>query len=127
MEARAKSILVVDDDPDIRRALTEILNEEGYSSVSACNGVEALSLLRSGRSMALVVLDLMMPVMDGYAFLLERRRDATLAHIPIIAITADANCGQHKLDVAAVVKKPFSLTHLFSKIEACLASAPPAG
>lgn len=116
-----KSILVVDDDPAIRSALTEILNDEGYRSLSAANGVEALSLLRSNHPTALVVLDLMMPVMDGYGFLAEQRRDPALAHIPVVAITADTRGRQQKLDVAAVVFKPFSLAQLLSKIEACLA------
>jgi CheY-like chemotaxis protein len=126
VSGRGKSILVVDDDPSIRRALTEILNDEGYSSSSAGNGFEALSLLRSDHSTALVVLDLMMPVMDGYGFLAEQKRDPALANIPVVAITADIMGRTQELDVAAVVAKPFSLAQLLSKIEACLSPVPAA-
>ena len=114
-------ILVVDDDPDIRQTLTEILVDEGYAALTAGDGVEALSLLRSDRPPALVVLDLTMPVMDGFEFLAEQRRDAAVAGIPVVVITAGVKRRSEDLGVAAVLAKPFSVAELLSNIEACLA------
>lgn len=115
------TILVVDDDPDIRQTLTEILVDEGYAALTAGDGIEALSLLRSARSAALVVLDLTMPVMDGFEFLAEQRRDVALAGIPVVVITAGVKRRSEDLGVAAVLAKPFAVAELLSNIEACLA------
>jgi CheY-like chemotaxis protein len=115
--------LVVDDDPDIRQTLTEILVDEGYAACTAGDGIEALSILRSDRPTALVVLDLTMPVMDGHQFLAEQRRDVALAGIPVVVITAGVKRRSEDLGVAAVIAKPFSVAELLSKIEACLAPA----
>jgi CheY-like chemotaxis protein len=124
MSAHAKRILVVDDDAQIRSALTEMLDDEGYASLSASNGAEALSLLRSHHSIGLVLLDLMMPVMNGHEFLAEQRRDPALADIPVVAISADIGGLRQKLQATAVLSKPFSCAQLLSKIEACLALLP---
>lgn len=75
-------VLVVEDEPAARVGMEQILNLAGYAAVSACNGQEALDLLRSGVPASVIVLDLMMPVMDGWAFRREQRRDPTLSHIP---------------------------------------------
>ena len=88
-EPETKSILVVDDDADIRHSLTEILVDEGYAALTAGNGSEALSLIRANHPPSLIVLDLMMPIMDGYEFLAEQQRDGELAHIPVVVVTAD--------------------------------------
>ena len=75
----ARSVLVVEDDIDIREALTGLLSEEGYA-VSACaNGLEALKHLRAGRHADVILLDLMMPVMDGWQFRVLQKRDPELA------------------------------------------------
>jgi CheY-like chemotaxis protein len=123
MGALGLKILVVDDDPDIRHTLTEILVDEGYAALTAANGLEALSLMRSAAAPALVVLDLMMPIMDGYEFLAEQRRDPALARIPVVVITAGVKRRSEDLGVAAVIAKPFSVADLLAKIETCLASA----
>jgi CheY-like chemotaxis protein len=77
----AHTIMVVDDD-DIRDALGEVLRTTGHEVVTAANGHEALELLRNGVSVCLVLLDLMMPVMDGYRFLEAQREDPDLSSIP---------------------------------------------
>jgi len=81
-------ILVVDDDPGAVDALTDILESEGYAVSSARNGQEALDYLRSSPPPAVIMLDLMMPVMNGRQFLEEQKKDPKLAHIPVVVMTA---------------------------------------
>jgi CheY-like chemotaxis protein len=80
-------ILVVDDDPDFRSALTDILSDEGYPLLQAANGREAFELLVSHRP-RLMLVDLMMPVMSGLEFLQKVRRDQVLKTIPVIVMTS---------------------------------------
>ncbi|NTU79074.1 MAG: response regulator [Chloroflexales bacterium] len=83
-------ILVVDDDAAIREALTSVLEEEGYQVQSAANGREALEILRAGGDLpSLILLDLMMPVMSGWDFRAAQQADPSLAHIPVIVLSAD--------------------------------------
>ena len=83
------TVLVVDDDDDIRDAVREVLKEEGYRTVGASNGAEALQLLRSSRERPqLILLDLMMPVKDGWDFLLDIDDDPDLHGIPVALMSA---------------------------------------
>jgi CheY-like chemotaxis protein len=75
IDTRVKRILVVDDDPDIRETITELLQEEGYVVTAAAHGGEALSALRADPTVGLILLDLMMPIMDGWQFRNEQRQD----------------------------------------------------
>ena len=89
MPARRTTILVVEDDPDVREALLEIVAMEGYPVLSAAHGQEALSLLDSGRlplEKGALLLDLMMPVMDGWR-LMEVLRERGVA-LPVIVLSA---------------------------------------
>ena len=82
-------VMVVEDDSEIREALLEILEENGCDAVGAVNGERALAYLRSTDSLpCLILLDLMMPVMDGHEFRQCQHEDATLARIPVIVMTA---------------------------------------
>jgi len=81
-------VLIVDDDPVTRQALALLLNAEGYVVAEAADGAAALAKLRSGRPPQLVLLDLMMPVMDGWRFLAERQHLPALAAIPVLVLTA---------------------------------------
>lgn len=82
-------LLVVDDDEDICEILKLVLEEEGYSVITASDGAQALGLLRTGQvSPALIILDLMMPVLDGWRFWDARQLDPTLLQIPVIVLTA---------------------------------------
>lgn len=83
-----KTILIVDDDPDIRETLGEFLGYEDYAAVTASNGREALERLREGSKPCVVLLDLMMPVLDGFEFLEIRQQDPALAAVPVIVISA---------------------------------------
>jgi CheY-like chemotaxis protein len=82
------SIMVVDDDPAVREIVGEILSEEGYEVIELANGRAALDCLRSGARPDLILLDLMMPVLDGWHFRREQLLDPTLARIPVVAMTA---------------------------------------
>jgi CheY-like chemotaxis protein len=110
------TILVVDDDADIREVLSEVLVENGYRALTAANGVEALHLLRNGSRPCMVLLDLMMPVMDGYIFLEQCKREPSLCGIPIAVITAGRQIEWDRLEGAEVVAKPIRLPHLMSII-----------
>jgi CheY-like chemotaxis protein len=110
-------ILVVDDDADIREVLSEVLMENGHEVVTASNGREALQLLREGLLPCMVFLDLMMPVMDGYLFMEERRSDPVLFAIPVAIITAGRQVDFDRLDGAMVVPKPLRLPVLMSVVQ----------
>jgi CheY-like chemotaxis protein len=110
-------ILVVDDDADIREVLSEVLTEAGHAVVTASNGLEGLEVLRRGRTPCLVLLDLMMPVMDGYVFIETQRRDPSLASIPVAVITAGRQIEHERLGNAELLPKPIRLPHLLSLIE----------
>jgi CheY-like chemotaxis protein len=110
-------ILVVDDDADIREVLSEVLAENGHDVVTASNGREALDLLRRGLLPCMVFLDLMMPVMDGYVFMEERKIDPALSAIPVAVITAGRQVDFDRLDGATVVPKPLRLPVLMSVID----------
>jgi CheY-like chemotaxis protein len=113
----SQKILVVDDDADIREVLSEVLIESGHEVMTASNGLEALHILRNGWAPCLVLLDLMMPVMDGYLFLAERNSDPVLARIPITVITAGRQVDVARLEGATLVAKPIRLPALLSIID----------
>jgi CheY-like chemotaxis protein len=118
-------ILVVDDDVDIRESLVELLQAEGYVAVGAANGQEALGLLRSRRA-SVILLDLMMPVMDGFQFRREQLDDPALSQIPVVVVSAGGGCEQAALDMGVLgcVKKPLDVPRLLRMIRsACAAVA----
>lgn len=81
-------MLVVEDDDTIRESLCELLELEGFDVVAAANGREALDAVRAGSRPCAVLLDLFMPVMDGWQFLAEIERDDRLADLEITVVTA---------------------------------------
>ena len=83
-----RSILVVEDDLAIRDSLKSALQEEGFDAVTAANGCEALEVLRAGERPSAILLDLMMPVMDGWDFRQEQVADPALRDIPVLIVTA---------------------------------------
>lgn len=111
---RVKWILIVDDDPDVREVLQQFLTLEGYEVSTATNGREALERLHHGQPPGLILLDLMMPEMDGFAFRVEQRNDPVLAPIPVVIITAvhDAKRSAAKLGISEWMTKPVEFDQL---------------
>jgi two-component system response regulator MprA len=88
---RAIRVLIVDDDRDVREILGELLVDEGFKVEAAWNGETALARLEAGFRPDVIVLDLMMPVMDGLTFRAVQRQHTALADIPVIGLTAFPN------------------------------------
>ena len=111
------SVLVVDDDFDARNLLALALSVEGYAVMSATNGAEALAVARRHRP-GVILLDLAMPVMDGFAFREEQLRDPVLADIPVICVSGRHDAGQatRNLKFAGCVAKPFALDEIVLRV-----------
>lgn len=107
-------ILVVDDDESIREALQQLLELEGYPARTAESGPEALAMLRSGGA-GLVLLDLMMPVMNGWEVLDAMRADRDLASIPVVVVTAFGR-NLERLAELEVLRKPMEIDQLLEVV-----------
>ena len=111
-------ILIVDDDASIRSLLTRyVASDSRLTPIEASNGAEALKVLRGHRDVAAIVLDLRMPVMDGWAFRREQRADPALSHIPVIVVSGADTQRFHELDAAATFEKPVPLAKLLGAIQ----------
>jgi CheY-like chemotaxis protein len=116
----AHRILVVEDDELIRDSLVEFLDEQGYQAMGANDGLDALDKLRAGDPHpCVIVLDLMMPNMDGKAFREEQLRDPELSPIPVIVLSAyhDVAKSARELDVAHFLAKPLKLPALLQLVQ----------
>jgi CheY-like chemotaxis protein len=122
--SNTRSILIVDDDVDIRETLADFLEDEGYSVGAAANGREALAYLREHLSTSVVLLDLMMPVMDGFKFRAEQKNDPELASIPVVVMTARGPMEPGAIDVQDIVPKPMKLDTLLGAIQRAIESPP---
>lgn len=110
--ATNRTVLVVDDDSGVRELLTRSLSFEGFDVMEAANGQDALAQLRTGRRPGVIVLDLRMPVMDGWAFRVAQRADPRIARIPVVILSgADAHRFQ-EIEAVAALEKPVSLSQL---------------
>jgi CheY-like chemotaxis protein len=120
-ERPCQGILLIEDDADLMHIEAQLLRDEGYQVTAAANGQEALDILRapSERLPCLILLDLMMPVMDGWQFRAEQVRDPRLAMIPVVIVTAGGRTAekQARLDVAASLKKPVTLMQLLDTVQ----------
>ncbi len=112
---RASAVLVVDDDPAIREMCQAVLETEGYQVMLAADGQQALRHLRAS-PVTLVLMDLMMPVMDGLEACRAIRADAQLQHIPVVIMSAAGSGRIEKQGLTecatAMVTKPFSIETL---------------
>jgi CheY-like chemotaxis protein len=110
-----RTVLVVDDDSDIRELLQEVLRSEGYGVIAAENGRVALEHLRSGAPLpALVILDLMMPVMNGWELLDQLRADPELRALAVMVISGS---GTPMPDGARrLLRKPFEMRRLLDLV-----------
>jgi two-component system cell cycle sensor histidine kinase/response regulator CckA len=121
--APREQILLVEDDRSIRAALQGILEDEGYAVTTAENGRQALERLRSAAAPALIVLDLRMPVMDGWEFRAAQKSDPALARIPVLAVSADGSAKAAAIDAEAYLRKPLSTEALLNTIGRILGEA----
>ena len=103
-----ETILVVDDDPEIRESLSELLYHRGYSVLQAENGRRALDVLKTvpPRTPCIVVLDLAMPVLDGHQFLQYRAEDPRLRHIPVVVLSGNPRPIHPLEGIEAYLQKP---------------------
>jgi CheY-like chemotaxis protein len=106
------TVLIVEDDMDTREMLGRFLELEGYKVETAENGKRALERLGSGVGACVILLDLMMPVMDGWQFRQEQIRDASLADIPVIVVSAAGRERLERIHANAYLSKPVDLDEL---------------
>jgi CheY-like chemotaxis protein len=107
--AKPKRLLIVEDSVDLQALLSRLFSSEGFSLLHAENGQEALDILRNSSELpSAILLDIMMPVMDGFEFLEARAKDPRIAAIPVVAMSADANSQNRskQLQANAFVQKP---------------------
>jgi CheY-like chemotaxis protein len=117
--AVSRFILLVEDDEDIRTDVQEMLEISGYPTVTATDGADALRKLEGSPQPALIVLDLMMPVMDGWQLRQALREQPALAEIPIVVLSGAAGVHHEARELGAVgyFTKPFSMRSLLETIE----------
>jgi len=122
-----RPILVVEDDPDVRDALRLVLEQAGYGVVCAAEGREALDRLRDCAP-SLILLDLMLPVMDGFEFRVQQLQDPAIAGIPVIVFSCGADIQEKvaPMRVAACLRKPVDVDALLDLIRVLAGAHPPA-
>ena len=120
-EAPAR-ILLVDDDADVREALVENLEQASYEVACASDGEEALKYLRLNPPPAAILLDLFMPVMDGWEFLKRVTGDSRLAAVPVVVVTAAGEHWGYPVPPALIVRKPVDLDRLILVLRGAIKS-----
>ena len=113
---KCQCILIVEDEKDIRENLKMLLELEGYKVFTAVNGDDGLRVLRTMERPCLILLDLMMPVMDGMEFLKEKRHEDAIAQIPVCIVSGVAEKPDMK-GVSGFVKKPIDLEILLNFVK----------
>ncbi|MBL8950946.1 MAG: hybrid sensor histidine kinase/response regulator [Myxococcaceae bacterium] len=115
-------VLLVEDDPALRELTTEVLLERGYQVVARSNGRDALDYLHTAPSRpALILTDLVMPAMDGRAFIGAVKSDARLAHIPIVVLSGSPELAvDRNLGIAGYLHKPFESEQLCEELRAAI-------
>lgn len=110
------TVFIVEDDVDTREMLGRFLELEGYRVESAANGKVALERLDAGAPVCVILLDLMMPVMDGWQFRREQVQHAALADIPVIVVSAAGRDRIQQIDANAYLSKPVDLDELLERV-----------
>ena len=126
----AARILVVDDDRDIRECLHEALEDCGYAVVEAVDGLDALEQIRATNDLPnLILLDLMMPRMNGVEFRAEMAKEARLNGVPVLVLTADvhARAKAEAMGVDGYLVKPVRLRELYDVVAKLVAGSKPGG
>jgi len=109
-------LLIVDDDPELRQSAVDALSDAGYDTAVAGNGWEALAATQGPQVPQLILLDLMMPDMNGWQFREAQQRDARIRDIPLVVITASRDLVNHPIDADGVLLKPFGLNDLLGQV-----------
>jgi CheY-like chemotaxis protein len=110
---------VVDDDADIRESITDVLEMRGYRVRTAVNGQQALDILRAGERPCVILLDLMMPVLNGWEFRAEQTRDEQLATVPVVIISGDGSTSQKAatMGISQYLRKPLELSVMLEVVK----------
>ncbi|HXJ23917.1 MAG TPA: response regulator [Polyangia bacterium] len=119
--SQTEYILLVDDDPDLRQCLVDILEDEGFVTQTAGTGREALALLQSPHLPSLILLDLMMPELNGWQFYERQQSDPRLAPIPVLVVTANRGTSAGIPPGSDVLWKPFSAESVLNKVHGLIA------
>jgi CheY-like chemotaxis protein len=125
MPAAGHNILVVEDDSTLRNAMGDLLGEEGIAATRAENGQVGLDLLRAGARPCLVLLDLQMPVVDGFTFRRRQLEDPRIAGIPVVVMTGQPGRAREaeRLGVALTMSKPVAPSRVLGVVEQYCAHA----
>jgi len=113
-----RQVLIVEDDADTRETLEEIFRDSGVCAAGAANGLEALTYLRSHPGTPVILLDLVMPVMDGWRFRTEQQQDPQLASIPVVIVSGmdDLPRETARLHADGYMDKPYNVDHLLQLV-----------
>ena len=119
MAGLSRQVLLVEDDPDLLSSLAAFLEAEGYEVECARHGLEALGRLRGGFAPAVILLDLMMPIMTGWEFRHAQRQDRDLSGIPVIVISGMEDSPRHAawLEADGYVQKPIPVQTLLETVQ----------
>jgi CheY-like chemotaxis protein len=120
LPACERTVLVVEDDQEVRDAIAEVLEDCEYKALPASNGAEALERLRTAEPRPCVILlDVMMPTMDGWAFRAVQRRDPAMKDIPVVLLSAhtDVKSAAAQMQVAGFLPKPVAIDKLLATVE----------
>jgi len=112
----APTVFIVEDDPDTREMLGKFLELEGFHVETAANGRQALDRLSGGLKASVIVLDLMMPIMDGWQFRREQVRNSALASIPVIVVSAAGKERLANIEANSYLTKPIDLEELLREV-----------
>jgi CheY-like chemotaxis protein len=116
-EAQRRLVAIVEDDVEFRNMLRELLEEEGYRVIALANGAEALAALRGNVVPNVILLDVSMPVMDGFDFLRHRSEDPKLAAVPVVLVTNAKPHERPTVGVSDVVRKPIDIDEILFAIK----------
>ena len=116
-------LLLVEDDSSIRFALSDMLTDEGFDVTTVINGRDALNELRQAAPPDVILLDLMMPVMDGWEFRVEQRADPLLASIPLLAMSADLSAKARAIAADGYIRKPIDFPDLLRQLHGAVGRA----
>jgi CheY-like chemotaxis protein len=117
----APSVLVVDDDHHVRAAVVDALELAGYGVHAAASATEALAFVEEGLRPSLIVLDLVMPAMDGWSFAAELRSSLIGQDIPVVVMTAHGDTLLRCAPVSAgYLRKPVELEQLLDTVRRCI-------